>query len=216
MSSLKLATNSGLRGFILASVLIAGCGEPTDPRIAQWREKLVTTEAPDNALSIADVSELLSQSGASPTADKPASAAEPSVTDKPSATETAPPAEAAPQSETVADAPTREVALVGRISAGELEPWEPGKASFIISELPSDGHGQGHDADNCPFCKRRAAGLPTTVVRFVDEQQQTIAIDAQQLLGVKKDQHVIVHGIARSPEPKMIEIIADRIYLFPK
>ncbi len=108
------------------------------------------------------------------------------------------------------------MALVGRISAGELEPWDPGKASFIVSELPADGHGKGHDADNCPFCKRRAAGLPTTIVRFVDDQGQTLPIDAQKLLGVKKDQHVIVHGMASSPEPKTIEIIADRIYLFRK
>ncbi len=180
--------------YALLSLLgfVVGCGEATDPRIAELRAKYLVTEAPDNPLSIADVSELLAEGSKDIDGE---------VEQGPDADSKQGP---------------REVSLIGRISAGELEPWENGKASFIVSELPADGHGKGHDADNCPFCKRRAAGLPTTVIRFVDEQGQTINIDAQKLLGVKKDQHVIVHGMAKSPEPKMIEVTADRIYLFGK
>ncbi len=171
---------------------VVGCGEATDPRIAEFRAKFLVTEAPDNPLSIADVSELLKER-AKDSDGEGENAADTSSKPEP-----------------------REVALIGRISAGDLEPWDTGKASFIVSDLPAEGHGKGHDADNCPFCKRRAAGLPTTIVRFVDDQGQTIPIDAQKLLGVKKDQHVIVHGTAKSPESKTIEVIADRIYLFGK
>ncbi len=38
---------------------VAGCGEATDPRIADLRAKFLVTEAPDNPLSITDVSELM-------------------------------------------------------------------------------------------------------------------------------------------------------------
>ena len=69
-----------------------------------------------------------------------------------------------------------EVVLVGRIEAGKMEPWEPGKAAFMISELPeSTGHADapGHDAANCPFCKRRAAAQASTaIIQFQDDQER--------------------------------------------
>jgi len=105
------------------------------------------------------------------------------------------------------------VTLVGRIFAGALEPWEPGKASFVLSELPAEGHGEGHDADNCPFCKRRAAKAPHGIVKFVDEKNEILSIDARKLLGVAKDDRVTVRGTAIADQFGSLVVTADQIYI---
>src|SRR5690348_12755919 len=54
-----------------------------------------------------------------------------------------------------------DVVVVGRIEASTIDPWAKDQAAFVLSEAPLDAtsHGDrpGHDAANCPFCKRRAA-----------------------------------------------------------
>jgi len=110
------------------------------------------------------------------------------------------------------------VTLSGRIWAGDLEPWNEGEASFVLAELPADGHGVGHDADNCPFCKRKAAKMPTLIVKFIDEESKTIPIDARRLFGVAKGQHVVVHGTpvaSELAEFNTIILLADQIQLEP-
>jgi len=107
-----------------------------------------------------------------------------------------------------------EVTVVGRIFAGELEPWENGKASFVLSELPAEGHGAGHDADNCPFCKRRAAKAPTGIVKFVDDKKETISIDARTLFNVTNDQRVAIHGTAIAGEFGSLVLIASQMYIY--
>ena len=94
-------------------------------------------------------------------------------------------------------APT--VVLMGRIGAGKHDPWEKGKATFVISEASTEksGHASApdHDADNCPFCKRRASATESTaIVQFVDDQGEVLPVDARQLLDAEKDQLVIVRG----------------------
>ncbi|MFO0906298.1 MAG: hypothetical protein U0939_25050 [Pirellulales bacterium] len=92
-----------------------------------------------------------------------------------------------------------EVVLTGRIGAGKHDPWEKGKATFVISDaaVEPSGHEQdpNHDKDNCPFCKRRSSPAETTaIVQFVDEQGEVLAVDAQTLLDAQRDQLVIVRG----------------------
>lgn len=133
------------------------------------------------------------------------------------AAETADPislSEAAERVASAAETPQpQSVVVIGRIYAGELEPWDPGKASFILSELPAEGHGAGHDADNCPFCKRRAAKAPTAVVQFVDDSQETIGIDARKLFGVEKGQTVVVHGTVSENELGSLILTAEKMHL---
>jgi hypothetical protein len=105
------------------------------------------------------------------------------------------------------------VTLVGRVHAGDLDPWEPGKASFMISELPPDGHGEGHDSDNCPFCKRRLAKAPTGVVKFVADDGQTVPVDSRALFGLEKGQTVIVSGTLVAGEFNSIILLADKLHV---
>jgi hypothetical protein len=48
--------------------------------------------------------------------------------------------------------------IAGRIGAKGMEPFLENKASFVLQEIPADDHAgkAGHDADNCPFCKKRS------------------------------------------------------------
>lgn len=60
----------------------------------------------------------------------------------------------------LAETPT-DVTLVGRIDAGDFDPFDKDVAAFMLSDVPTDHEQEeGHDADNCPFCKRRAANVP--------------------------------------------------------
>ena len=110
-------------------------------------------------------------------------------------------------------APAGSVWVIGRIFAGDFEPWEPGSAAFLISELPAEGHGEGHDADNCPFCKRKAAKAPKGMVRFLDEQGQPLPIDARKLFGVEKNSVVLVQGDVSVGELNTLVIDAAKMHI---
>jgi len=111
-----------------------------------------------------------------------------------------------------------EVVLVGRIGAGEFEPWAPGQASFLMSEaLPETDHAAtpGHDPANCPFCRRRAekAASFTALVQFRDDKGEIVPIDARELLGVEQNQVVVVRGKARVDKVGTLVVAADGIHL---
>ena len=117
----------------------------------------------------------------------------------------------------IAEHPT--IIVTGKIGGTELEPFESGKASFIISELPQPGAGHGHadgEGDNCPFCKRRAAKAPKAIVQFVNEKQEILPIDARELFGVDKDQVVTITGKAELNSLEMLVITASGVYLAEK
>ncbi|MEX2114943.1 MAG: hypothetical protein WD845_17250 [Pirellulales bacterium] len=110
------------------------------------------------------------------------------------------------------------VVVVGRISGGEVEPWADGQAAFMIAEaLPADdGHADaaGHDPTTCPFCRRRAEKAnATALVQFNDEQGKLLAIDARKLLGVAKNQTVVVQGQGHVNDLGVLVIAAKGIHV---
>lgn len=113
------------------------------------------------------------------------------------------------------------VVIVGRIGAREHDPFLEGKASFIMIDIVDDGHAKkpGHDADNCPFCKKRQAKLPLAAVQFVDADGQVILFDSRQLFGLAKGREVVVRGTAtyntKLPMP-VVQVTADAIHVRPK
>ena len=89
-----------------------------------------------------------------------------------------------------------DIVLLGRVGSGQLDPFEKGSASFVLSEALADDHGDddGHDASDCPFCKRRAAEAPIATVELQDDNGKPIAVSADKLLGLTKGQTVVVQG----------------------
>ena len=89
-----------------------------------------------------------------------------------------------------------EFALAGRVDAGEMEPFEDGKATFVLSQLPDKAHAGGdpNHADNCPFCKRKLRLAPKVMVQFLDAEGNIIAVDARDLFEIEKGAAVVVQG----------------------
>jgi len=119
---------------------------------------------------------------------------------------------------TVDTQPDQDVLIVGRIGAGEFEPWADGQASFLMAEaLPGSDHAAtpGHDPANCPFCRRRAekAGNATALVQFRDANGEVFPIDARKLLGVEKDQVVVVRGKGHVDKLGVLVVSATGIHV---
>jgi hypothetical protein len=89
----------------------------------------------------------------------------------------------------------REVTVSGRIFANGMQPFEADEASFNIIDLPKPGHNH-EDPGDCPFCKRELESSASAIVKLVDTSGEVIPIAADQLLGLQKNQDVVVSGKA--------------------
>jgi hypothetical protein len=105
-----------------------------------------------------------------------------------------------------------EVVLTGRIFAEDQEPWEPNQASFLMSVLPEKGHDDPEHADNCPFCKRKAAMAPKAVIQFVDASGAVLPHGAQQLFGLNKNDIITVRGTIKSFDLNLFIVHANGLY----
>ncbi|NDC52853.1 MAG: hypothetical protein EBZ74_00835 [Planctomycetia bacterium] len=116
------------------------------------------------------------------------------------------------------DATPQQVVVAGRIGARGMEPFLEGKASFVLVEIPADDHAKkpGHDADNCPFCKKKTANAPMVAVQFLGPDGKPIPIDARKLFGLAKGVDVVVRGTgvfdAKLALP-IIQLTADGIHV---
>tara|TARA_R110002049_G_scaffold2750_2_gene21617 strand:- start:467465 stop:467974 length:510 start_codon:yes stop_codon:yes gene_type:complete len=107
------------------------------------------------------------------------------------------------------------IVLVGRVDAGDHEPFEAGQASFMLSELPDQDHAAGdpEHADNCPFCKRKLEKAPKVVVKILDSDGNVLATDARELLGIEKGDVVVVRGTGKySDTVNLVEINANGVF----
>lgn len=91
--------------------------------------------------------------------------------------------------------PEASLVAAGRIFADKVSPFAPDTASFSLIELPKPGHDHENPGD-CPFCKREMENAATAIVEMVDESGQVISGSAEQLLGLRKNQDVVVVGTA--------------------
>jgi hypothetical protein len=113
------------------------------------------------------------------------------------------------------------VVIAGRIGGKGADPFLEGKASFSLMEIPADDHASkpGHDADNCPFCKKRQANATMAAVQFLGADGKPIPVDARKLFGVQKGQDVVIRGTGVF-NPKLgvpiIQVNADGIFIRAK
>lgn len=110
------------------------------------------------------------------------------------------------------------VVIAGRIGAKGIDPFLEGKASFSLVEIPAADHASkpGHDDDNCPFCRKRAANSPIAAVQFLGADGKPIPLDARKLFGVAKGSDVVIRGTAIF-DPKLgipvLQVTADAIHV---
>jgi hypothetical protein len=115
----------------------------------------------------------------------------------------------------------RPVVVAGRIEGKGMEPFLDGKASFSLLEIPTDDHAKnpGHNADDCPFCKKRRANATMAAVQFLGADGKPIPVDARKLFGVAKGQDVVVTGTGVFDSKlgiPVIQVTADGIFVRPK
>ena len=110
------------------------------------------------------------------------------------------------------------VVIAGRIGARGMEPFLEGKASFSLLEIPTDDHADkpGHNADDCPFCKKRNANSPMAAVQFLGADGKPLPVDARKLFCVAKGSDVVIRGTGVF-DPKLgipvIQMTADGIFV---
>ena len=104
------------------------------------------------------------------------------------------------------------VTVVGRIGGG-VKPWIEGRSAFLLVDsgapLPCADDQCGPD---CQHCAQEIAEC-TTVVKFVDDQGKTLAVDSRELLGIKEEDDVVVQGIAKRDEAGNVALVASGIYI---
>lgn len=107
-----------------------------------------------------------------------------------------------------------DVVLIGKIGTGQLDPFEKRKAAFVLSEAPEDHGDAGHDAGDCPFCKRRMEEAPIAQIEFIDEKGQVLPYSVPDLLGVKNGQIVSIVGRGRyDKETDTLQIAGRSLYI---
>lgn len=127
----------------------------------------------------------------------------------------------------VATGTTAPVVLVGRVAADASTTWDPGKAAFVVMD-PSlessadagqgEAHGgEGHNADNCPFCKAKAKAKTdaSALVQLVDSKGEVLPIDARKLLLIRENQVVVVRGVASIDDLGNLVVAADGVFPRP-
>jgi len=105
-----------------------------------------------------------------------------------------------------------DVVVVGRIG-GRGSPWVENLAAFTIVDPAAVPR-----ASCCPnlICGS-AHGEPVVqaLVRVVDADGQTIAVDSRQLLGIEASQVVVVRGKARRDTAGNLSILAHGVFVRP-
>ncbi|MEZ6063307.1 MAG: hypothetical protein R3C19_23415 [Planctomycetaceae bacterium] len=105
-----------------------------------------------------------------------------------------------------------EIVLRGRINAGDLSPWEPGKAAFVLTDATGHDDDDDHDPHECPFCSRNIESM-IAHVEFRNDAGQVIEIDARSLFDVQEKQLVIVRGNASIDDSGILQLAAKDLYI---
>lgn len=108
-----------------------------------------------------------------------------------------------------------DVVVQGQVEVESVPGSGPAQAIFVLAELQPDRHGDqpGHVADNCPFCKRRAAEAPRVTVQLVDEEGKVLPYSVQQLFGLKRGDVVVVRGRGEVvPELNLFTLTATGVH----
>ncbi len=106
----------------------------------------------------------------------------------------------------------QDVTILARITAGDLPPWETGKAAFIVTDASGHEGEQDHDPHTCPFCSRKINDY-LGKLQFHNNDGDVIAIDSRELFDVKEKQLVIIKGRASIDDEDILDVAADGIYI---
>lgn len=109
-----------------------------------------------------------------------------------------------------------DVTLVGRIGGSE-SPFVSGRAAFTLVDTTLVPCSE-REGDSCttPWdycCDTDQLPKATAVVKLVDDQGQTIAMDGKKDLGLKELQTIVVRGKAKRDEAGNLTVISPAIFV---
>lgn len=90
----------------------------------------------------------------------------------------------------------QEVTVAGRIYADGTSPFDAKQAVFTIVDLPKPGHNH-EDPGDCPFCRHELKNAKMAIVQVCDDHGKAFPTPADKLLGLKKNQDIVVTGTAK-------------------
>ncbi len=109
---------------------------------------------------------------------------------------------------------SQQVVLLGRVQFPEAAGDSAQRAMFVLTELSDHDEQAGHDAANCPFCKRRAAKAVKAAVQFVDERGEALPFSVERLFGLSEGDVVVVRGRGEWSEPlNLLSVTADGMFV---
>lgn len=107
------------------------------------------------------------------------------------------------------------IVVVGFVG-GSATPWVDGRAAFVLADASTLTEDAGHCDEACtkPCCGhlKELAGF-TALVKCVDGQGRTVAIDARELFGINQRDMVVVRGRALRDDGGNLTILADGVYV---
>ncbi len=106
-----------------------------------------------------------------------------------------------------------DVVVAGRVG-GRGNPWVENLAAFsVVDPAAAISHGSCCPDPSCGS----AHGEPAVqaLVRVVDAEGRTVAVDARELLGIEASQVVVVRGKARRDAAGNLSILADGVFVRP-
>lgn len=107
--------------------------------------------------------------------------------------------------------PPVEVVVRGRIHAGEMPPWETGKAAFMLTDITGHEGETDHDPHTCPFCSEDIDAYLAKVM-FKDESG-VLPFDARELFDVAEKQIVTISGQAYIDSDGLLAVEADKMLI---
>ena len=83
-----------------------------------------------------------------------------------------------------------------RINAGEVPPFAPGKATFIVTDATGHDGDESHNPHDCPFCKRDIKSV-IAQVEWHDKNGKLLQMDSRELLDVKEFDLLVIEGTGK-------------------
>jgi hypothetical protein len=109
---------------------------------------------------------------------------------------------------------SQQVVLLGRARFPEAAGDSADRAMFVLTELSDHDQQGGHDAANCPFCKRRTAKAVKAAVQFVDEAGEVLPFSVERLFEFSDGDVVVVRGRGEWNEPlNLVSVTADGVFV---
>lgn len=106
------------------------------------------------------------------------------------------------------------IVIHGRI--GGAQPWIKGLSAFTLVDSSFRACNEIPD-DECPtpwdYCCEPDLSSKTALVKVVDQQGQPLEVGAQQLLGLKELQSVVVQGKLQLDSAGNLSVLASGVYI---